>query len=157
MKSYYLLLASLIYFITGCGPSEKELMTRAREMMTNGDFVGALPLLDKVIQADVKNKVAYNMRGITKLELGQNDHAILDFDVSINLDSNDYRSFYNRGNAKYQIGRYNQAIADYDIALMLEPREADIYINRGNTLVQIDRYPEAINDYKFALQLDDKN
>ena len=156
-KASLVFIAVLFLLLESCGPDNKELMTLSRDLMNQGDFAAALPLLDRIIKRDSKNQLAYNMRGITKLELGQADNAIHDFDVCIVLDGNDYRSFYNRGNAYYQIERFSLAIRDYDEALRLQPKEVDIYINRGNALVQMEKYSEAIFDYDFAVRLNAGN
>lgn len=146
----------LIAFI-GCGPSEEDLLSEARTFMGEGAYSEALLLLDKTLKKDPKNHAAYNMRGIVRLELGQAELALDDFNYSIALDSTDYRSYYNRGNAHYQRQNFDKAIADYDKALRLEPKVPDIYLNRGNTLVQLENYDQAILDYQFALKLDERN
>lgn len=125
--------------------------------MGNGAYNQALPVLDKIIEKDPENKVAYNMRGIVRLETGQTKLALKDFNFSVGLDSSDYRSLYNRGNAHYLQQNFDLAIQDYDKALRLDPKVADIYINRGNALVQLENYNQAILDYQFALKLDDSN
>jgi len=147
----------LVILMIACGPSNEELLTRTREYMDQGDYSHALPLLDRLIENNSKNQMAYNMRGIARLELGQTDNAISDFDFCVVLDSNDYRAYYNRGNAYYQIERFKEAVYDYDKALRLEPKEPDVYINRGNALAQQEKYPDAIQDYSFALRLDEQN
>lgn len=147
----------MTFAIVSCGPSEEEEMDSSRAMMQAGEFSAALVLLDGIIANNSTNQVAYNMRGIAKLELGQAENAINDFDVSVALDSGDYRAYYNRANAYYQTENFNQSIIDYDRALRLEPKSVDLYINRGNALVQLDKYAEAVADYKFALKIDREN
>lgn len=132
-------------------------MTQARELMANGSYREAQTILNNVIEKSPDHQAAYNMRGITRLELDEPAQAIKDFDTSIRLDSSDYRAFYNRGNAYYQVQDYTQAVRDYDRAMRLEPKSADIYINRANTLVQLESFEEAIRDYEFALKLDEGN
>jgi tetratricopeptide (TPR) repeat protein len=132
-------------------------MSQARELMANGSFREAQIILNTVIEKSPEYQAAYNMRGITRLELDETAQAIEDFDNSIRLDSSDYRAFYNRGNAYYQVQEYAEAIIDYDRAMRLEPKSADIYINRANTLVQLEAYTDAIRDYEFASKLDDGN
>ena len=109
---------------------------------------------DQLINKSSDNQAAYNMRGIAKLELGQAEKAISDFDLSVMLDSGDYRAFYNRWQCLLPIGEVSASIHDYDLALKLEPKSPDLYINRGNALVQLQRLEEAINEYSFALKID---
>ena len=153
----YIFWVIMIFVIVSCGPSEKEEMDSSRAMMQAGDFSSALTLLNEIIANNSTNQVAYNMRGIAKLELGEAEKAINDFDVSLALDSGNYRAYYNRANAYYQTENFNQSIIDYDRALRLEPKSVDLYINRGNALVQLDKYAEAVSDYKFALKIDREN
>lgn len=142
---------------TACGPSAEEQINRARVLMQSGNFSNAKLLLDQVIEKEAENQAAYNMRGIIKLELGEAADAIQDFDISVSLDSMDYRAFYNRGNALYQMEKYNEAILDYDKALRLAPKSSDIYINRGNALVGLEKYDQAIHDFGFAVKIDNEN
>ena len=151
------IIAIIIFVLQGCGSTNEENINEARVLILAGNTTDALELLDEIIENDLENHDAYNMRGITKLELGQNELAIRDFNVSLALDSNDYRSYYNRGNAYYQNENFSQAVLDFDAAMQLEPKEADIYINRGNALVQLQRYSEAVYDYEFALKIENDN
>ncbi len=143
--------------MSSCGPTSEEMVGKARTMMTEGNFQGALITLDQVIEQFPDNQPAYNLRGITFLELGETSKALSDFNESVSLDSSDYRAVYNRGNAWYQLGEFTNAVEDYDRALRLEPKAADIYINRGNALVKIEKLNEAINDYQFAMKIDPGN
>lgn len=157
MHKLLLLFLPLIIAFSGCEPSNEELLSEARTSMGDGAFTEALILLDKSIKKDPENQTAYNMRGFVRLELGQTDLALDDFNRSVELDSSDYRAFYNRGNAYYQLQIFDKAVTNYDKALRLEPKNADVYINRGNALVQLEKYNQAILDYRFALKLDDSN
>ncbi len=157
MKKLLYFILPIFYFHTACNPSNEELLSEARTHMGNGAYNQALPVLDKIIKQDPENKVAYNIRGIARLETGQAELALDDFNFSVGLDSSDYRSFYNRGNAHYRQQNFELAVKDYDKALRLEPKLADIYINRGNALVQLENYAQAMLDYQFALKLDDSN
>lgn len=150
-------MVSLVWLMSSCGPTSEELIGKAKTMMTEGNFPGALITLNQVIDKYPDNQPAYNMRGIALLELGETSDALRDFNMSVNLDSGDYRAVYNRGNAYYQLGEFEDAIKDYSRASRLEPKIADIYINRGNALVQIESFEEAIYDYQLALKIDQQN
>lgn len=54
----------------------------------------------------------YN-RGVDKLDAGDYEGAIADFNEAIRLAPQDAESYYNRGYARHILGAYQQAIADY--------------------------------------------
>ena len=157
MRKLHILIILFLLSQSACGPSAEEQFSQASEQMHSGNFANAKFLLDQVIEKDKKNQAAYNMRGIAKLELGEAADAIVDFGISVSLDSLDYRSFYNRGNAFYQMGEYDNSILDYDRALRLSPKSPDIYINRGNALVGLEKYDQAILDFEFAVKINSDN
>ena len=69
-------------------------------------------------------------QGNAKLDLGQYQEAIVDYDQAIRLELDDAYAYYNRGVAKFALGQYQEAIADYDQAIELDPNFAFAYNNR---------------------------
>ena len=98
--------------LAACGPTEEENIARAKSLLQTGQRDAAITLLDEIIDNNSMNQPAYNMRGIARLENGKILEAIADLDISVALDSNDYRAYYNLGNAYYQIEKFNEAIVD---------------------------------------------
>ena len=69
---------------------------------------------DFVLDANV-----YNSRGIAKLQLGQVDEAILDFDQAVRISTMFAPAYMNRGQAYSDLGLHRRAIQDLDEAIRL--------------------------------------
>jgi hypothetical protein len=97
---------------------------------------------------------AYYNRGLARLELGEYDRAIADFDASIRLDAASAPTFNNRGTAWYAKGDPDRAIADFDKAIHLDPAYAFAYHNRGEVWKDRGDFNRAIADHGKAIGLD---
>jgi tetratricopeptide (TPR) repeat protein len=97
---------------------------------------------------------AYYNRGLAKLEMGDYDRAIADFDAAIRLDPASAAAFNNRGGAWYAKGDQDRAIADFDKAIQLDPACAFAYHNRGEVWRDKGDFNRAIADYGKAIELD---
>ncbi|MFB2937866.1 tetratricopeptide repeat protein [Aerosakkonemataceae cyanobacterium BLCC-F154] len=92
----------------------------------------------------------YNDRGTTKLILDDNLGAIADFDLAINLNQQDYRTYFNRACANQRISNYTAAIQDLTIALQLNPNYAEAYANRGVAYYKLGNEQLALLDLQKA-------
>jgi tetratricopeptide (TPR) repeat protein len=96
---------------------------------------------------------AYYNRGLGRLETGEYDRAIADFDAAIRLDPASASTFNNRGSAWYAKGDPDRAIADFDKAIQLDPDYAFAYNNRGEVWKDKGDFNRAIADYGKAIGL----
>jgi outer membrane protein OmpA-like peptidoglycan-associated protein/tetratricopeptide (TPR) repeat protein len=97
---------------------------------------------------------AYYNRGLARLDMGEYDRAIADFDQSTGLDPTTAWTFNNRGIAWYAKGNLDRAAADFDQAIRLDPKYALAYNNRGEVLKDRKDFLRAIDDYSAAITLD---
>ena len=128
-----------------------------------------------------KGAAAYNNRGSAKVNKGDVDGAIADFNRALQLDPKLAKAYMNRGIAKrekydriaygavdvflpdydlgtpkIQKGDLDSAIADFNHALQLDPKNAQAYINRGIAKAHRGDPDAAIGDYNRALAVDSK-
>lgn len=117
------------------------------------------------VKQSTKDAATYNDRGLSYVEKGQYDHAILDFNKAIEINPSIPELYYNRGlaYAKYK-GQYDKAILDFNkaIELMVElnpthPRLADAYNNRGLAYKEKRQYDTAISDYNKAIEINPRH
>ena len=73
----------------------------------------------------------YNDRGLAHLKLQNLETAMLDFNLAIRLNSQDYRAYFNRGCAYSRNGDDLGAVRDFSQAIRLNPSNALAYVNRG--------------------------
>ena len=96
---------------------------------------------------------AFIKRGEAKVNLGQYEEAILDFNSAIELNNKDDFAYVNRGAAKGQLGMSISALNDLDKGIELNPSFLGFY-NRGVIKAQLGKKAEAIKDFDKAIELD---
>lgn len=97
---------------------------------------------------------ALNRRGQLRADAGDDQHAMLDFEDALKLDSNQWRALHNRAVLRAQTGDFEQAFDDFNRCTELNPRFAKAYSNRGALFVQAGDLLAALQDYRRAIQLD---
>ena len=92
-----------------------------------------------------------------KVESGDLDEAILLFNKSIELKSDEYVSWYNRGICKSMLGFYEDALQDFEQTLVLYPDYIKGYVSRGTAKKRLTDYKGAILDYSYVIDSDPMN
>jgi len=59
--------------------------TRAQQMIDDGKYAGAIPLLEKIVAKDQKNANALNLLGYSNRQLGNNDVALGYYEAALEL------------------------------------------------------------------------
>ncbi len=96
-----------------------------------------------------------NRRGQTKLDAGDGEGALQDFDTALDFDPANWRARHNRGISLAQYGELAEAFDDINRVITEKPRFAKAYCNRATLYVQAGRHFEALDDYERAILLDD--
>lgn len=60
--------------------------TKAQQMIDDGQYAGAIALLEKVVAADAKNADALNLLGYSNRQLGNNDVALGFYEAALDLE-----------------------------------------------------------------------
>jgi len=79
--------------------------------------------------------------------------AIKYYNQAIQLNPNDWISFYNRARSRDDCGLKAEAIADLNQVLRLNKNDEDTYFYRGQLLSDLKKYKAAIQDYNSAIAL----
>ena len=79
--------------------------------------------------------------------------AIADYNMAIQLNSDNPATYSNRGVVYMNQGNLVQAIADHNKAIQLDPNFANAYYNRGLAYENQGNLAEAIVDYQQYLSL----
>ena len=119
-------------------------------------FLIILILMALVLFVGVSIRDAYYNRGAAKIEKGDLDGAIADYNRAIELNPKDARAYYNRGIAKRAKRDLDGAIADFSRAIELDPKYAIAYNNRGIAKEARGDLDGAIADFNRAIELDPK-
>lgn len=87
-----------------------------------------------------------------KLQSGDFNGAIADFDKAIDLDPTNANLFYKRGLAKRETGKLKEAAIDYDISIKLDPKYYLAYYERGYCRMETQNFKGAFDDFSKAIQ-----
>jgi len=95
--------------------------------------------------------VAYNNRGLARVESGDLEAAVRDFSRALRLHPH-YEVYYNRARALQSLGRLDTARSDYDAALRIKPDYPPALNNRGRIFANQGDVRRAILDFTAALR-----
>ena len=124
------------------------LIARAR-----GDAQLAVGLIERAIEVDDRQAIAWCNLGTAWQDLGASDRAIPAFERAIALDPGYALAHNNRGNALRNLGMFDEALACYDTALRCKPDHADAAMGRGIVLHHLGRHEDALAAYEAGLKL----
>ena len=95
----------------------------------------------------------YRLIGKAKMEVGDVDGAIKDFESALNKNNGESEHYYLYlalfGNEKYK-----EALAQINLAIDGNKEFYGYYLNRGNTKLMLGDFNNALADYDYALQLE---
>ena len=93
-------------------------------------------------------------RGIAWMHLGDYKRAVVDYDISIDIDPGNSLAYTYRGVNYMKLNDIESAIKDFETAIEISPEYALAYFNRGRAYEQLQEYDAAISDYEKALEID---
>ncbi|MEH1948476.1 MAG: tetratricopeptide repeat protein [Nostoc sp.] len=104
-----------------------------------------IPRINSLLLADI-----YNDRGLAHFVLQDIQAAMLDFNLAIRLNANDYRAYFNRGCACGRNGDDFGTVRDFSQVIRLNPSNAQAYVNRGVAQYRLGYHLAAIADLQKA-------
>ena len=118
--------------------------------------IDSLKIKEK-IEVEPKDAKTYYQMGLTHVQKGDFDQAILYFNKTIEMDPKNSMAYNNRGSAYAVKGQYDRAISDWTKALEIDPKYAGAYYNRGNVFCRMGQYDKAISDLNKAIEIDPRH
>jgi tetratricopeptide (TPR) repeat protein len=115
---------------------------------------GAHAGLDQAIRLNPGNARAWADRGDARMESGDYERALDDYDVAIGLDPDNPFTLTSRSDTLRCLERYDEALADAIHAIELEPGSPELLASRAILYRDMGRHQEAIADIDQALRLD---
>ena len=100
---------------------------------------------------------AYYNRGVSYRNKSDDDKALADYEMSVQLNPQYANPYNGRANIKADRNDIESALADYSEALRLEPKNAQFLRNRGLTYFKKGDYAAARADYDLSLDGNPKN
>lgn len=115
-----------------------EKLDRAENLIENGDYGDAVPILEKVVEADDDNADAYNYLGFAHRNLGDYETSKRYYDRALAIDAN------HRGAREY-LGELYLKLDDLDSAQEQLAKLDEICVTGCS---EYDELKRAIDDYK---------
>jgi tetratricopeptide (TPR) repeat protein len=123
-----------------------------------GVVYGAMRLYDKAVDAYDKSLHAYAHhygylfgRGHARLNLGDGDRALADFNASLAINPNYVPALNNRGRLFVERGQHERALADLDQALRINPKHTFSLLQRAKAHELMRNFSKARDDYAAVL------
>lgn len=95
----------------------------------------------------------YRLIGKAKMEVGDVDGAIKDFEAALDKNAGESQHYY-LYLALYTNREYKEALAQINLAINENKNFYGYYLNRGNTKLLLGDFNEALTDYDYALFLE---
>ncbi len=111
--------------------------------------------LDKAIQLNPDNDIAYYHLGVVHDMFGQKSEAITDYTKAININPQFASAYNNRGAIYYELRRFEQAKSDLAQAVEINPKLTEAYNNLGNVYDDTEQGIKAVEAYSGAIEFND--
>ena len=131
----------------------REAFCAGRVAVFDKQYDQAAKLLDRTIQLDPSDAIAYNALGVMWLERANYTQAQAAFDDAIRRAPRWAYAWHNRGLAYTQAGDYSSAIRAYRHAMEIAPRYSYLPYNLGVLYQTINRRKDAESSYREAMGL----
>ena len=113
-----------------------------------------LVALDRSLELDPRNAIAWSNRGKALNELGRFEEAFAACEQALALDPKVALLWNNHGWALSGLGRWEEALSSFGQALAADAEFAPAWNNRGNALSELGRHEEALANFEKSLALD---
>jgi tetratricopeptide (TPR) repeat protein len=131
-------------------------LVEATILKQNGDYNGALVLLNRIIAAKPQ-AAAYYLRANIYMTLGDTSRVLGDLNKAIELAPQNASAYMLRGNMLYLNKDWAGAIADFDRVIKLEPRYVQAYILKAVTQWVINDLTGVQSTYTALIAVDPQN
>ena len=135
------------------GMKTADLIDSGNEARKNGNYSLSIDLLNRAVEADPKNKSAWNNLGLTYFEMRQDNLAINAFQKQIEINAYDQYSYNNLGRVYLRQRKYEEAEKWFRKQIEIDPLDKYAHENLGIADVEEHKYEEAIPELEKAASL----
>ena len=135
----------------------QDYIDSAKEKIIAGDMDAAIVELNAAVDSNA-NATVYILRGEARMQMGNYQDALNDFNSAIEADGMNAVAFYDRGLLNMRLENYDAALNDVNNALAaqsMKPMDVltmrDLYAKRGQLNLWMKNWQGAIADYTNSL------
>jgi tetratricopeptide (TPR) repeat protein len=133
------------------------LFEQVRLFYLTENWEAAITSLDRLLQINPGEALAWNNKGVLLSILERYEEAIIFYDKALQFKSGESLSWLNRGEAFNKLGRYEEAIASFEKAIEHRPNYSEAWIDRGISFDMLGKHKEAIDSYDKAIEYEPNN
>jgi tetratricopeptide (TPR) repeat protein len=141
-----------------------QLLARARERFTAGDWFGTLYLVDELLETEAGFADAHQLRGVALALLGRPDDALVAFETALARNPEYVEALVHRGVVLAELGRGDEAAQSFEQATRAQEgsgrfpravagRLANLHGQLGEAYADAGAPHEAVFEYRRALSL----
>jgi tetratricopeptide (TPR) repeat protein len=127
---------------------------RGQAFRVKRNYDMAITAISAAHDADPGDPVYLNMRGFTYEQKGDDDHAMADYNLVLQMRSNFAPAFYNRGTLHMRKGALQSALDDFNAALKIKPEFYRALADRGRVRTINKDFDGALADFAEAERID---
>jgi Flp pilus assembly protein TadD len=135
------------------GMSASDLIKSGNEARNNGNYTLAIDLLNRAIEADPKNKLAWNDLGLAYFDSRQDDLAANAYHKELEINAYDQYAYNNLGRIYLRQRNYAEAERWFLKQIEVTPLDKYAHHNLGVTYVEWHKYEQAIPELQRAASI----
>ncbi|MGC2328668.1 MAG: DUF3857 domain-containing protein [Candidatus Sulfotelmatobacter sp.] len=130
-----------------------DLVESGRAAMNSGDLAMAIEVLKRATEIDPKNKIAWNLLGMSYMGLRQDDAAVAALQKQIEINPYDEYAYNNLGRVYWQDRKYDDAVTAFHKQLEINPLDKFAHSNLGAMYAEWHKYDLAVPELEKAASL----
>jgi Flp pilus assembly protein TadD len=135
------------------GMSAGELVKSGNEARNNGNYALAIDLLNRAVETDPKNKLAWNDLGLAYFDSRQDDLAANAYHKQLEINPYDQYAYNNLGRICLRQRKYDEAEKWFLKQIEVTPLDKYAHHNLGITYVEWHKYEQAIPELDRAASI----
>jgi tetratricopeptide (TPR) repeat protein len=135
------------------GMKAADFIRSGNEARRNGNYVLAVDLLNRAVEADPRNKSAWNDLGLAYFEMRQDGLAINAFQKQVEINPYHEYSYNNLGRVYLRQRKYDEAEKWFHKQIEVDPLDKYAHENLGIADVEQHKYEDAIPELEKAATL----
>lgn len=137
-----------------CSDDARFLVQQAYMLNDQKDHTQALQLINKSLEIQPNDALAYRVKGDAYSELNEYDNSLSAYSRSLEINPNDTWAAYGKGTSLAWLDRGSEAASSYTQAIKLDPTNGAAYRERGKERMKLKEFNTSLADLIRAIQID---